>query len=482
MSKSDILKSVVKKVAPKSTFGTNPNDPWSTKSGISEDRYLDKYLSTRGINPKFATRDIKIAHSKSNQFLNWKRSHLNVREDMTTGEVRSKTAQSPTLKRKNELQKSIKHYNVKNPTGSMHREDFTDEEVDILINEVLGKDAKAYDWIHDFVHSDNPKFAGKSKKKRQKMALAAYYAKQNESLGDDFLKMMKDKGIKHRVHGTPDQEKQRTADKLAANKAKSDAAPKSTKTDDQGGFGSHRGYGQGRYMGDSVELDNDTLISELSKGKLGGFIKKSKETFKDLPTEKKGNRLRNVIKAAIKKDAKNEEVDLDEAKMSASMKMSNALGREKAKSTASMQRAKEMMDKIKQDVKAKSEKPPIKEDKYEDPQSATQTPDASLVEKKKAMMKSASIIKSIYKKKNMKEEMYDHEKDDKGSSSVYGKSPKMGKTKEEGESSNKAAAILKGGTTLTGKSRDTVEIDPMMRVRPTNGASPEDARSKKSIG
>ena len=32
-------------------------------------------------------------------------------------------------------------------------------------------------WIKDFVHSDNPKFKGKDKKTRIKMALAAYYAK-----------------------------------------------------------------------------------------------------------------------------------------------------------------------------------------------------------------------------------------------------------------------------------------------------------------
>ena len=101
---------------------------------------------------------------------------------------------------------------------------------------------------------------------------------------------------------------------------------------------------------------------------------------------------------------------------------------------------------------------------------------------KEEMMKSARIIKDLYKKKNMKEEMYDHEKDDKGSQSLYGKPPKVGKSKEEGESTNKAAAVLKGGTTLTGQGRDTIEIDPMMRTRPTNGASPEDARSKKSIG
>ena len=57
-------------------------------------------------------------------------------------------------------------------------QDFDDATLDAMIFEVLSKDAKAGDWIHDFVHSDNPKFAGKSKEKRKQMALAAYYAKQ----------------------------------------------------------------------------------------------------------------------------------------------------------------------------------------------------------------------------------------------------------------------------------------------------------------
>lgn len=48
------------------------------------------------------------------------------------------------------------------------------------IEEVLGKSAEAGEWINDFVHSDNPKFKGKSKEKRKQMALAAYYAKQRE--------------------------------------------------------------------------------------------------------------------------------------------------------------------------------------------------------------------------------------------------------------------------------------------------------------
>ena len=44
--------------------------------------------------------------------------------------------------------------------------------------EVLSKDASAGEWISDFIKSDNPKFAGKSREKRKQMALAAYYAKQ----------------------------------------------------------------------------------------------------------------------------------------------------------------------------------------------------------------------------------------------------------------------------------------------------------------
>ena len=54
-----------------------------------------------------------------------------------------------------------------------------DEEVD-QIDEVLNPSMGAEKYIHDFVHSDNPKFGGKSKKERIRMALGAYYhAKKN---------------------------------------------------------------------------------------------------------------------------------------------------------------------------------------------------------------------------------------------------------------------------------------------------------------
>lgn len=68
----------------------------------------------------------------------------------------------------------------------MHHEEVTEEELDEMLNEVLSKDATAGDWIHDFVHSDNPKFKGKSKAERKKMALGAYYAKQNEEAINEY--------------------------------------------------------------------------------------------------------------------------------------------------------------------------------------------------------------------------------------------------------------------------------------------------------
>jgi hypothetical protein len=119
---------------------------------------------------------------------------------------------------------------------------------------------------------------------------------------------------------------------------------------------------------------------------------------------------------------------------------------------------------------------PVKEDKFQDSMAATQTtgnevenPSCSCEDDRKSQMsKSARIIKSIYKRKNMKEELYDHEKEDKPTTS-YGKKPKMSVTKPTdnvGENKPDAAAVLSGGKTLTGQPRDTIEIDPMMKKRP----------------
>ncbi len=72
--------------------------------------------------------------------------------------------------------------------AGLKEEEMDETDLDQL-DEVLNADATASDWIHDFVHSTNPKFEGKSKKERIKMALGAYYHKarhkDGEGLGEE---------------------------------------------------------------------------------------------------------------------------------------------------------------------------------------------------------------------------------------------------------------------------------------------------------
>ena len=119
---------------------------------------------------------------------------------------------------------------------------------------------------------------------------------------------------------------------------------------------------------------------------------------------------------------------------------------------------------------------PTSEDVFQDTQAATQTAfdmgtqaddREPIYSKRKEMSKSARMIKALYKKHKMvKEEIYDHEKEDK-SVATYGKKPKVDKL-EVYDDEAQAAMVLKGGKTLTGQTRDTLEIDPVMRKANNN--------------
>lgn len=71
-----------------------------------------------------------------------------------------------------------------NAYGGAKQKDDIEEEVE-HVDEVLTKKTPLKTWIHDFVHSKNSKFSGKSAKERSKMAQGAYYGKQEESAETD---------------------------------------------------------------------------------------------------------------------------------------------------------------------------------------------------------------------------------------------------------------------------------------------------------
>jgi hypothetical protein len=92
------------------------------------------------------------------------------------------------------------------------------------------------------------------------------------------------------------------------------------------------------------------------------------------------------------------------------------------------------------------------------------------MERQAEISKSARMIKSIYKKKNVvKEELYDRDAESKDpGTTIKGKAPKLQKPDGQlkGDDKSKAAAVLSGGKTMTGEPRDTIELDPMMNTRP----------------
>jgi hypothetical protein len=94
------------------------------------------------------------------------------------------------------------------------KEKYEEPIIDELINEVLSKDASAGAWIHDFVHSDNPKFDGKSTAERKKMALGAYYGKQNEENVEEGLKTFAKKAFKALTGGSDEDQRKNLQKKM----------------------------------------------------------------------------------------------------------------------------------------------------------------------------------------------------------------------------------------------------------------------------
>jgi hypothetical protein len=243
-----------------------------------------------------------------------------------------------------------------------------------------------------------------------------------------------------------------------------------------------------RWTGDSVEHPDDTnVISEISSETLQSYKDKAKKSAADLASKgeykKSNDRLLNHMKAtgkqidqttaSIKKSLNKEETVSEvappgfEGTVKAMKKHKNV---DNPWALAWSMKNKGYKSHKKADGTPKNEN-------VQDPMAATSMPcdcantnNPDDVEQPKSknkkliqMSKSARIIKSIYKKKGMKEETYDHEKEDK-SVATYGKKPKMQKVTDSLEEPQ-AAAVLTGGTTMTGEKRDTIEIDPMMKMR-----------------
>jgi hypothetical protein len=374
------IQTIKKTVGEKPTFGTDPKDPWSAKANIAEDAALNQYLISRGINPKHVTKDQKVAHSKMGQFLKWKRDHLGEavdKKDTVTFDIplliRVLEFAREDLKSDILLHKMVERLISMRGKGTLTMDQYgriIKEEAEALGESEYGPRAdKLLKHSHDLYHKSRSEADPEKKQSMVKMSTKAHKV---------FMKA-KEQHFKR----NPD------AYKAHVNKMMSGAAQDYKDQEKKRGIG---------HVRDHVEVDNG-VVNEVSSELLDRYKKGAMKSAADLAAKgdykKSNDRLLGHMKAT---------------------------GKQIDKTTAA----------IKKSLKTEAMDP-----KAADPLPAdgANNPDDVAPKKKKQliqMSKSARIIKSIYKKKGVKEEP-------------------------------KAAAVLSGGTTMTGEKRDTIEIDPMMK-------------------
>jgi len=441
------LKSIIKNPdGGKPPFGSNPLDPWSTKANISEAGNLNDYLSSRGINPKFVSRDTKISHAKSAEFQKWKNDRKMTEETLIEAseeELLSRYLNSRGINPRYVTRDVKIAHSKSGEYNKWKRDHMTDESV--VVEETDKK---------DMICMDIPLLIRVLEYTREDMKT------------DIELHNMVERLINMR-------------DSVPLDMTHYDAITQKLVKEN------HIAIAMGKMLDDESGMVL-SQIEELERGcaMLRSYIGKDYE--KQLPAWVQAkvtlatDYMSTVGNYLVSKNEKvNEEVK--KPKPTALDKWRKAAAeREKKHNQTPTGDMKGAIDRL--------EKHLTKENML-DSLAATEAPcdgvnGGEITSKKSQMSKSARMIKSLYKKHGMKEETYDWEKDDKSSQSKpYGKKPKVDasdKVANAGENKPEARAVMKGGTTLTGQPRDMVEIDPSMKNRPDRPDTFDKGYPKKS--
>jgi hypothetical protein len=451
MSKAHKLKEILKDGKP--SFGTNPMDPWSAKAGLaeSESGLLKKFLLSRGINPKYVSKDQKIAHSKSNQFANWRNAHLNIQtEDMTV-------EPTPVQKRSSDLATAKnKHAEVRTSVGThdkLHKEDVKNEKkiekkVDKIIK-ILKKEET--EQIDELKKSTLASYVKGAMKDREERATAASF--KSGAAGDKYNKadetekeVKRSKGIDTALGKLAKEETvNEVSDKtLTSYLTKVDADSRKSKMDptkrpahkaNKSVMGFSRAFNK---------LDSRKPDGSMSEGLADDFLSVAKKVNPN-------------AKMRTGAQPKKEPVKVEPQQKSPST------GKTGLAANHGYGQGRYMGDSVEIDDEV------FYEDAFQDSQAATPMPfdtgnnPAEVPNNPGMSKKTDKVMRIIKNRKVVKEDLYDHEKDDK-TPQTTGK-PKLVTQKDlaYGEGRPEAAVVMSGGKTMTGEPRDTIEIDPMMK-------------------
>ena len=549
------------------TFGTDPSNPWAAKYNVTEateTELLARYLNSRGVNPRFVTRDTKIAHAKSSEYAKWKADHIErfAREEVEVKEDHVAIAMgkqlddegSMILNQLDQIARSvemlrpvIKKPDMQVPAWVQSKVTLATDYIDTVANYMTSNNEKVNE-------AKKPKPTALDKFRKSAAEREKKHAEIEKNLSKDGSGMTAsiDRLEKHLNKEEAEQIDEKNVPTSPEKWARAKAAAKSKFAVYPSAYAN--GWASKKYkaMGGGWKSVKEETINEVSKSEVdhhfdqwtnsehapynsdagddnkvhqsalsylsstnvpkekheklamhiahkfhGSGIDEEVEQIDELKKstvfswlkqqpvvpEKKPGMSRKDHNKKIKTSSKSWNRALD--RLAGYKPTSEAVGVSKTKETQFHKK----LDTLVHDTfgKRKGELK-MKEDAFQDSQAATQMPfdganttnDTDM--KKREMTKSARIIKSIYKRKSMKEDMYDFEKDDK-SVQPYGKKPKLDMTDKKnnvGENKPEARAVMTGGKTLTGQSRDMVEIDPAMKNRPDRPDTFDKGNPKKS--
>jgi len=507
----------------KTTFGTDPNEPWSVRAGITESRRseLHAYLKSRGINPDFVSKDTKISHAKSSEFQKWRRDHqfddpINFVSTTTADKMKQQRAQTEEVDQIDELApETLASYVLKttskDPKRAEPRKKAMSKLAKIMAKRSFSEEKKP---------SALDKFRKASDEREKKHADIEKEMKDRHAAGKEDMKGSIDRLEKQlNKEETINEVSKSEVDHHFDQWTNSEHAPYNSDAGDDNKVHqsalrylsstnvpkekheklamhiAHKFHGSG--IDEEVEQ-----IDELKKSTVFSWLKQQ-----PVVPEKKPGMTRKDHNKKIKSHSKSWNRALDRlagykptSEETEDVSEVFSTGVQGHVSQAALDSIKNKRNvKVNLGTPSYNPKPKTlaknpskkasfisrllnKEDTYQDSYAATQTTGMEIVDlpadekynKRKEMSKSARMIKSLYKKKGMKEGvdgqsgggiMYDKEKTDK-LETPYGKKPSMVRADKKLTISDKepqAAAVLTGGKTLTGQDRDTLEIDPLMR-------------------
>lgn len=492
MKKKDLIKQLVKGSA-KPTFGTNPFDPWSAKAGINEN-ILDRFLRSKGIDPRFVSVDQKVGHAKSSDYIKWKADHQYAEsvEEVDEAKIKMNFKMPPESVADRLYRKQME---LRKKRGAPDPEEYKklgaqkQKEIEDLKKEEVASSTDKLKTDYDKVkgQSSNPY---KKDVKLTSMPYPKTVKKEEVESIDEISKELKtsyrQKAIGDIRALRPHAEKGEYRD-LAKNvmKKRQAGVNRSMKEEDELEE-SHVAIAMGKILDDEGSMimnQMDTMEKSISI--LRGVVKDPKMQVPAWVQAKVTLATDYIESVAGYMSTKNEDVN-ESFEDEHGIKEVPPKAEKEWKKVAQARSEKWR----RQQVKRIDEDPlTVEEDTYHDTTAATQmnydmgnnSYDVEVKVKNPNQVqrsKSARIIKSIYKNKNMKEDIYDHEKDDK-MTQVMGKKPKIMKMDKDTVGDEPTAlVVMSGGKTLTGEPRDTVEIDPLMRGRPSQQKTANKAEKK----